>query len=154
MATLQFGETERTRCDDWNMLTNFSTSYVFKSDIEHESESDGVSDSDSDSGTNVTEKSSGSDAMTSLIEGKVSFNDFHLRQAVAINVVSSFTEKSCHPDKPASVPTILIDQNGFRVSLYDCEQDILFISNTVSLSTWGHLSQNGLVFLWAVLNHR
>ena len=87
--------------------------------------------------------------MTSLIEGKVSFNDFHLRQAVAVNVVSSFTEKSCHPDKPASVPTILIDQNGFRVSLYDCEQDILFISNTVSLSTRGHLSQNGLVFLWA-----
>ena len=87
-----------------------------KSDIEHESES-GVSDSDSDSGTNVTEKSSGSDAMTSLIEGKVSFNDIHLRQAVAVNVVFSFTEKSCHPDKPASVPTILIDQNGFRVSL-------------------------------------
>ena len=92
--------------------------------------------------------------VTSLIEGKVSFNDFHLQQAVAINVVSSFTEKSCHPDKPTSVPTILIDQNGFRVSLYDCEQDILFISNTVSLSTRGHLSQSGLVFLWAVLNHR
>ena len=86
----------------------------------------------------------GSDGATSLVESKV----------VAICVVSSFMEKSLHPDKPGVVPTILIDRKGFRVCFYDCERDILLLSNTVPLSADGHLSPCGVVFLWAVLNHR
>ena len=51
---------------------------------------------ESDTDKSDTDKS---DGMTSHIEGKRVFSDFNLRQTVATCVVSSFTEKSLHPDK-------------------------------------------------------
>ena len=89
-----------------------------------------------------------SDGMTTTIE------DSTLPQVVATCVVSSFTESSLHPDKPALVPTILIDEERFRVCLYDCKKDVLLISNAKSLSTKGGLSQSGMALLWVVLNYR
>ena len=94
-----------------------------------------------------------SDGMTPTIEGKSAFNDY-MAQTVATCVVSSFTERALHPDKPALIPTVLIDKYRFRVCLYDCEKDVLLISSEKSLSTKGGLSQSGMALLWVVLNHR
>ena len=49
-----------------------------------------------------------SDGRTTTFEGKITFNDANLRQAIATCVTSSFTENTCHPNKPPIVPTILI----------------------------------------------
>ena len=54
-----------------------------------------------------------SDGRTTTFEGKITFNDANLRQAIATCVTSSFTENTCHPNKLPIVPTILIDQNFF-----------------------------------------
>ena len=48
-----------------------------------------------------------SDGRTTTFEGKITFNDANLRQAIATCVTSSFTENTCHPNKPPIVPTIL-----------------------------------------------
>ena len=92
-----------------------------------------------------------SDGMTTTIKGNIAFN---LPQAVATCVISSFTENALHPDKPALVPTILIDEKNFQVCLYECTKDVLLISNPKLLSTKGGLSQSGMALLWAVVNHR
>lgn len=95
-----------------------------------------------------------SDGTATAVEGKMVFREANLMQAIGICVVSSFTTKSRHPDKPAIVPTILIDQNKFLVILYHCEKDVLMISESKLLATNGHLSRSGLALLWLVINHR
>ena len=47
-----------------------------------------------------------------------------LPQVITTCVVASFTEKKLHPEKQALIPTILMDQNQFRVCLYNCEKDV------------------------------
>lgn len=95
-----------------------------------------------------------SDGMTTTIEGKILSSDANLPQVISTGVVSSFTEKSIHPDQPALVPTILIDEKVFRVCLYDSKKDVLLISVPKFLATKGRLSQSGMALLWVVLNHR
>jgi hypothetical protein len=95
-----------------------------------------------------------SDEATTTIEGKVHLRDANLQQAVGTCVISSFTEKSLHPNKQAMVPTILIDEAQFRVCFYDCEKDVLLVSESKSLATKGGLSKSGIALLWIVINHR
>ena len=106
-----------------------------------------VGDEDSDSST-------ASDSTAVHIEGKIQYIASNLPQAVATCVVSSFTEKSIHPDKSPLIPTILIDKKSFQIILFDCEKDVLLISNAVSLSNNGRMSRSGIALLWIVLNHR
>ena len=106
-----------------------------------------VDDEDSDSST-------ASDSTAVHIEGKINCIASNLPQAVATCVVSSFIEKSNHPDKSPLIPTILIDKKSFQIILFDCEKDILLISNAVSLSNNGRMSRTAIALLWIVLNHR
>ncbi len=94
------------------------------------------------------------DESVTASECKVVVRPKNLKQAIATCVVSSFIAKARHPDKPAVVPTILINENQFCVCLYDCEKDVLMISDHRLLATNGHLSRSGLAFLWLVINHR
>ena len=107
-----------------------------------------VGDEDSDSGSTV------SDSTAVHIEGKIQYAASNLPQAVATCVVSSFTEKSNHPDKSPLIPTILIDKKSFQIILFDCEKDVLLISNAVPLSNKGRMSRSAITLLWIVLNHR
>ena len=99
------------------------------------------------------EESVASDGVT---RNKILYTVATLPQVITTCVVSSFTESTLHPDKQALVPTILIDQNQFRVCLYDCETDVdvLLISEPKLLATRGELSRSGMAFLWLVINHR
>ena len=117
-------------------------------DVEEGEDNVAAADSDDES------SSQSSDGQTTNFEGKITFNSVNLQQAIATGVVSSFTERNCHPGKLPIVPTILIDQNFFRVILYDCEKDILLMSPSKNLSTKGTLSQSAMALLWVVLNHR
>lgn len=91
-----------------------------------------------------------SDGATTTID----LRDANLQQAVGTCVISSFTEKSLHPNKQAMVPTILIDEAQFRVCFYDCEKDVLLVSESKSLATKGGLSKSGIALLWIVINYR
>ena len=110
---------------------------------------DNVAAADSDD-----ESSLSSDGQTTTFEGKITFNSANLQKAIATCVVSSFTERNCHPGKLPIIPTILSDQNFLRVILYDCEKDILLVSPSKNLSTKGTLSTSAMALLWVVLNHR
>ena len=44
--------------------------------------------------------------VTMTIEGKVAFKHSDMAQAVGTCVVSSFTERVLHPDKPGLIPTV------------------------------------------------
>ena len=95
-----------------------------------------------------------SDGATTTVEAKRRFSQSNLPQVIATCVVSSFTENGLHPDLPAIIPTILIDAHQFQVCLYDCQTDVLLISEPVELATSGHLSRRGMFVLWLVINHR
>ena len=110
--------------------------------------------SDSESEDKEDKSSVSSDGMATNFEGKIKFRASNLPQVVATCVVSSFTESSRHPDKSPLIPTVLIDRLSYLVCLYDCERDVLLISNKKSLCTKGHLSRSGIALLWVVLNHR
>ena len=94
------------------------------------------------------------DGATTTREEKVMARDANLHQAIGTCIVSSFIEKSLHPDQQALVPTILIDETQFRVCLYDSEKDVLLISESKCLATKGGLSRSGMALLWVVTNHR
>lgn len=95
-----------------------------------------------------------SDGATSLFEAKLKFKDANLSQAIGTCVVSSFTEKACHPAMKAMVPTILIDDAEFHIVLYDCNHDVLLLSESKAISTKGGISKSAVTLLWSVLNHR
>jgi len=52
----------------------------------------------------------------------------HLPQAISTCVTSLFMEHNLRPEMQPIVPTILIDGDTFRVTLYDCLKDVLLIS--------------------------
>ena len=66
-----------------------------------------------------------------------SCDDSILYQAFGTCVVASFTEKLLHPDMSALVPTIIINDQQFRVCLYDCEKDVLLLSDVIDIYMWG-----------------
>ena len=119
--------------------------YRKEEDVTYEVSQD-PSDDESESGA--------SDGATTTVETKVMTKDANLHQAVGTCVISSFTEKSVHPDQKALVPTIIIDEKQFRVCLYDSEKDILLISMSKCLATKGGLSNSGMALLWLTINHR
>lgn len=100
-----------------------------------------------------------SDGPTTNIEGKITARTKNLAQAIGTCVVSSFTEKTrrkkLHQSvKNSLVPCVIIDKEKFRVILYDCEDDLLLITDSKLLATKGTLSQSSMAFLWIIFNHR
>ena len=112
----------------------------------------GGDEEDSDSAS--TDGTVTSDSTAVHIKGKIRYKASNLPQAVATCVVSAFTERTNQPDKSPLIPTVLIDKTSFRVCLYDCERDVLLISNAKSLCNKGRMSRSGVTLLWVVLNHR
>ena len=119
---------------------------VFCEKSEEEEEVSGSESEDEEDKSSVS-----SDGMATNFEGKIKFRASNLPQVVATCVVSSFTESSRHPDKSSLIPTVLIDRLSYLVCLYDCESDVLLISNKKSLCTKGHLSRSGIALLWVLL---
>ena len=64
------------------------------------------------------------------------------------------TQHNIEPKENSLVPTIMINSNGFKVCLYDCEHDILLISEVKNIAQQGHLSPSGILMLWIVVHHR
>ena len=87
-------------------------------------------------------------------EGKIRFSREHIRQLVATCVVNSFTEANLNPELNPVIPTILFNRNSYRICLYNCENDVLLLSEPKNLTTRGGLSRTGALLLWLTVNHR
>ena len=90
------------------------------------------------------------------VEGKIQINlRGHLSQLVPTCVVSSFTKSKKHPHLNPLVPTLLVNKTAFRVCMYDCENDVLLLSEPkLFTSPKGGISRTALLILWLVINHR
>ena len=75
-------------------------------------------------------------------------------QAIGTVVLSSFTEHKLHPSRNSLVPSILINCYTVQVFLYDCEADVLLITEKVDLRDDKRVKKSGLLFLWLFINHR
>ena len=68
----------------------------------------------------------------------------HFEQLVATCVVNSFTEANLNP----GIPTILFNRSNYRICLYNCENDVLLLSEPKNLTTRGCFSRTGVLLLW------
>ena len=107
-------------------------------------------------GTDEEDASSrSSEGNTTPLEAKLSIKLWtNISQLVSTCVTSSFTEHNLHPRKNTLVPTILIDANVVQVCLYDCEHDVLLVSQQNNICNSGRLSTTGAFFIWLTINHR
>ena len=124
-----------------------------------DSDDDGVATDEEDKGS-CSSSSSEADTLVSSdgastnieVKKKASSSRKHVSQLIATCVVSSFTEHQRHPSKNTLVPALLIDISKLRVCLYDCVNDVLFMSQPRLLSHKGiRLSTTAVVFLWLVI---
>lgn len=91
---------------------------------------------------------------TSCVEAKLHCSPRNFPQLVATNIVSSFIEHSLHKELNSAVPTLLINNRYFYVSIYDSQTDLLLISNKVGFKDEGKLIPEGILMLWIIINHR
>ena len=87
-------------------------------------------------------------------EGKIRSRKRHIGQLVKTCVVNAFTEANLNPDLDPVVPTILFNRSSYRLCLYDCQNDVLLLSEPKNLTTRGGLSRTGALLLWLTVNHR
>ena len=92
------------------------------------------------------------------IEGKPNLLESHLNQLLATNIVSSFIHHSTSDKSVPMTPSILIDGSHgtkFRVSFYDCVNDVLLLSRPVTLvKENGELfSKESLILLFLVVHY-
>lgn len=96
------------------------------------------------------------DACCSNIEFKVRIK--LMSQIVATAVVAAFTEHNLHSQHNPMIPTIVINCSTVMIVLYDCNEDILFISEKVDLfDEYGpsnKVKRSTLLFIWLFINHR
>ena len=91
---------------------------------------------------------------TACVEAKLHCSPRNFPQLVAMNIVSSFIENSLHKDLNSAVPTLLINNRYFYVSIYNCQTDLLLISNKIALKDEGTIISEGILMLWITINHR
>lgn len=135
-------------------LDPYPTAFIKGDDDDDGSGSDHDSGSDTTASTTVSDASHGRDVH---LEGKRGINwRENISQVVSTCVVASFTEHNLHPRENPLIPTILFDLEKFIVCLYDCEQDILLISDVMEIKKTRKdaLSRSAVLFLWMVINHR
>ena len=82
-----------------------------------------------------------------------------INKLVATSVTCSFTHHNNDETSNPLTPTVMINHNSFCVSLYDCKNDVLLISEPRSLYQKGShgcrtLCPSACLFLWIVINHR
>ena len=79
--------------------------------------------------------------------------DPHLSKLVSSAVINAFIEANTkgytHP-----IPSVIIDDELFRLCFYDSRKDLLLISDVLSLSQEGCLLRSALLLLWIIANHR
>ena len=88
-----------------------------------------------------------SDGETVPVEAKVSSNN--LPQAIGTAIVSAFIEHNHHKALNPMVPTILINGEAVVILFYNCEEDLLLLSEPIR-----YTEDDGRLVVWLVVNHR
>ncbi len=79
----------------------------------------------------------------------------HRSQAIGSVVLSSFVEHNLHKDLNPLVPALLINCHTIQIHMYDCESDILLMSNEFTFrSVDDKVNKESILLLWLFINHR
>ena len=85
--------------------------------------------------------------------GKVSkFVQQIIGETVCFSFVLRNKNKNKHLTK-SMVPGLIISSSQFLVVLYDCENDVLLVSDIITWAKGGVVHRAGIIALWAVLHH-
>ncbi len=98
------------------------------------------------------EYSDESDGASVVVE--VKRNATHSSQAIGSVVLSSFIEHNLHKDLNSLIPCILINCYTLQIFLYDCEADILLISEKFIFREDKEVNKQSILLLWLFINHR
>ena len=103
----------------------------------------------------IRRESSDSDPGTITVDGKKMFEEQHMSQLITTNVVSSFGEHNLHKQENPIVPSLMLNSHWVAVSLYDCINNYLIVSERIDLydEEWV-LKDSVLLFIWLFINHR
>ena len=96
--------------------------------------------------------SSESDGASVVVE--IKRKNVHSSQAIGSVVLSSFIEHNLHKDLNSMVPCLLINCNSLQIFMYDCEADILLISDKFTFRENEHVNKESILLLWLFINHR
>ena len=100
------------------------------------------------------ESSSNSPGGRSLAEVKKTFSS-QGDKPIAETIVFSLLQKQCHPELENHLtPNICIDQNNFRIFMYDADGDFLISTALIPLFSERSLSPLAIICLWMVLHYR
>ena len=91
---------------------------------------------------------------TVCVEAKLHCSPQNFTKLVSTNIVSSFIEHSLHKELNSAVPTLLINNQWFYVSIYDSHTDLLLLSNKIPFKSEGELVPEGIFMLWLTISHR
>ncbi len=98
------------------------------------------------------ENSDESDGASVVVE--VKRETAHSSQAISSVVLSSFIEHNLHKDLNSLIPCILINCYSLQIFMYDCEADILFISEKFIFRRDEKVNKESILLLWLFINHR
>ena len=90
-----------------------------------------------------------SDGETVPVEAKVKVNSNNLPQAIGTAIVLAFIEHNHHKALNPMVPTILINGEAVVILFYNCEEDLLLLSEPIR-----YTEDDGWLVVWLVVNHR
>lgn len=91
-----------------------------------------------------------------IVEGKASEKEFNEAQLIGTTVISSFIEHNLHKDLNSLVPVIVLGAPKGQICLYDCQQDLLLLSDVF---TWVTNKTNpvvvnaGIMLIWMTVHH-
>lgn len=94
-----------------------------------------------------------------LVEGKIGGQQFNINQLIATTVVSSFIEHNLHGDVNPLTPVIMIGAPKAQICLYDCQQDVLLLSEKFEWvvdtdEDCPAIISAGLLLIWMTIHHR
>ena len=92
-------------------------------------------------GEDREDEGSNSDSESDVTTGPVEMKN--IDQAAGTCITSLFIECALHPRMNPLVPTILMDPNLVQICLYDCENDILLVSQAKNIGNKRGLSRTG-----------
>lgn len=88
-----------------------------------------------------------------IIEGKRSPVTFNVHQLIATTIVASFTEMNLHLDQNLLIPVIMICVPQAKICFYDCENDLLIMSETFNWVDHGKLRKLHILLVWLAIYH-
>lgn len=106
-------------------------------------------------GTSESASAISSHSSWTYLEGEPTIFSSHFKQLIATAITSSFTQRNYFTSvgddgHNTLTPTVLINKEKFFICLYDCNKDILMISDKLSMKEPRNIYQHQPAFFYGL----